>query len=76
MKYGKLFYDSELDRVNVSFGNGLYGDGFHCGDTFEIYNPENSQWEWQRLEYSHSDEEWFFVETGSIPAGIEIRIDA
>ena len=38
MKYGKLFYDGQLDRINVWFEDGSYGDGFHCGEILETYS--------------------------------------
>ena len=74
MKYGRLFYDGELGRINVVFEDKSYGDGFHCGDILEAYNPKNRSWELRRLEYDHNRDKWFFVGFGSIPVSTEIRM--
>ena len=74
MKRGKLFYDGELDRINVRFDNGGYGDGFRCGDVIEAYNPQRDRWESRRLEYDGARDEWYFVGFGAIPIGTEIRM--
>ena len=74
MKYGRLFYDGQLDHINVRFKDGSYGDGFHCGDVLETYNPTNGGWEQRRLEYDDNRDEWFFVGFGSIPVSTVIRM--
>ena len=76
MKHGKLFYGGELDRINVSFEGSGYGEGFHCGDVLETYNPQSGLWEERRLEYDHGRDEWYFVGVGAIPVGTEIRVNA
>lgn len=74
MKYGKLFYDFELDRINIAFEDGGYGDGFHSGDILDVYDPQDGHWKERRLEYDHSRDEWYFAGFAVIPAGAEIRI--
>lgn len=73
MKYGKLFFDDEIERVNVHWEDGSYGDGFHCGEVLDAYIPVKGTWEPYRIEYDHAEKEWYFVGLGSIPVCTEIR---
>lgn len=77
MKYGKIFVDSEIDRVNVHWDDGTYGDGYHCGEVVEIKVPAIGEWEKYRIEYNHEQQAWYFAGMpkayGNIPVGTEIR---
>lgn len=77
MKYGKIFVDTEIRRLNVHWEDGSYGDGFHCGEVVNIRVPEIGKWEHYRIEYNHSEQEWYFAglprKYGCIPVDTEIR---
>ncbi|MFI3228089.1 MAG: DUF5348 domain-containing protein [Clostridia bacterium] len=75
MKFGKLFYDSEINRVNISFYKGGYGYGYHCGDIINARIPTSTDFKKYRIEYDASKQEWYFVGLGSIPAGTEVSIE-
>lgn len=75
MKFGNLFYDTEINRVNVSWADGSYGDGYHCGDVIKVRRPEDTEFRYLRLEYDHGEKEWYFSGVGEIPFGTEVRVD-
>lgn len=73
MKYGELFYDSEIGRINAQWEDGSYGDGYHCGDILEVRRPSDAAFAQLRLEYDESRDEWHFIGAGAIPCGTEVR---
>lgn len=69
MKYGKLFYDNKLNRMNVHWDDGSDGKGFHCGEVIFARIPALGTWDYYRIEHNG---DWYFFEYGDIPVGTEI----
>ena len=80
---GKLFYDTELERVNISFDDGTYHDGLRCGDCLEFRTVDFSKsrlgdekWVPTRIEYDHTEKEWYLDGldgSGEIPVDNVVR---
>jgi len=77
-KIGKLFFDTETQRIDIKFEDGTYYGGLHCGETLDYLR--NNQWtnhEWiqTRIE-SDVDGEWYLVglyDGGMIPCENTVR---
>jgi hypothetical protein len=72
MKYGKLIYDNDSNRLDVLFDDGSTLGGFHCGNCLDI--QLDSKWIPTRVEY---DKDWHLYrlyQSGQIPVGLEVRV--
>lgn len=58
MKEGRLGYNPENDRYGLLISDLWEHDGFHCGDTLEVW--QDDQWVPARMEY---DDGWYLVGT-------------
>ncbi len=59
MKEGHLFYNSSIDRFDITFkDDDIYG-GLNCGECFDVYII--GEWLSTRIEYSHSKQAWYLV---------------
>ena len=80
MKIGSLYYDNSTGRMYITFEDGTYSDGLHCGDTLEALKDNqwtNATWLPTRVEYDHAVKEWYLVglcAAGDIPVGQIVRI--
>ena len=62
MRNGTLFYNAELDRMDIAFSGGHY-DGTHCGECLDvnIYGA----WIPVRMEYDGPRCEWYLIGRGN-----------
>lgn len=58
MRQGKLFYNTELERMDIAFSDGHY-NGIHCGECFDIMVYDT--WVPVRMEYDHARREWYLI---------------
>ena len=73
---GILGYNSQNDRYGLLVADLWEVDGFHCGDTLEIWNYETEQWIPTRMEMLYPDV-WYLVGTeyrGTALEGLKVRI--
>lgn len=74
MKYGKLIYNGEFNRLYVLLDNDSTLGGLHCGDCLEVML--DNKWIPARVEY---DEDWYLSGIclgGRIPVGLSVRVCA
>lgn len=74
MKYGKLIYNGEFNRLDVLLDNDSTIGGLHCGDCLEVML--DCKWIPTRVEY---DEDWYLSGiclSGRIPVGLNVRVCA
>jgi len=78
MKIGSLYYDNSTERMYITFEDGSYSDGLHCGETLEALKDNqwtNATWVQTRIE-ADVDSEWYLVglcNGGEIPVGQIVR---
>jgi hypothetical protein len=62
MRQGTLFYNAELDRMDIAFSDGYY-NGIHCGECLDmrIYGA----WVPVRMEYDHYRRTWYLIGRGN-----------
>lgn len=73
-KEGRLFYNSQFDRIDIQFDDHSTYGGLHCGDCFEI--REGYKWSPVRIELGS---DWWYLEDENehkldINFGSEVRI--
>lgn len=73
---GLLGYNSRNDRYGLLVMDLWEIEGFHCGDTFEVWDSESDQWIPTRIEMRWKNE-WYLVDTpysGTDLEGLKVRI--
>lgn len=73
---GIMGYNSKNDRYGLLVMDLWEIDGFHCGDTLEVWDSESEQWTPTRIEM-HYKNEWYLVGTpysGTDLEGLKIRV--
>ena len=73
---GLLGYNSRNDRYGLLVMDLWEIEGFHCGDTLEVWDSESDQWIPTRIEMRWKDE-WYLVGTeysGTDLEGLKVRI--
>lgn len=73
---GLLGYNSRNDRYGLLVMNLWEIEGFHCGDTLEVWDSESDQWIPTRIEMRWKNE-WYLVGTeysGTALEGLKVRI--
>lgn len=73
---GILGYNSLNDRYGLLVCDLWKIEGFHCGDTLEIWDSEREQWLPTRIEMSWKNE-WYLAGTvlrGQALEGLKVRI--
>ena len=58
MKQGALVYDKASGRYDIRSGLDEYYGGWHCGQTFEVFDGE--QWQATRIEMN-LHQKWYLV---------------
>lgn len=84
MLMGIMGYNSQNDRYGLLVMDLWEIDGFHCGDTFEVWDSENEQWIATRMEMHWNssfqpkrNDGWYLVGTpysGTALEGLKIRV--
>lgn len=77
MMKGILGYNSQNDRYGLLVMDLWEIEGFHCGQTLEVWNSEAEKWIPTRMEM-HYPNEWYLIGTeysGTALEGLTIRID-
>ena len=73
---GLLGYNSRNDRYGLLVMDLWEIEGFHCGDTLEVWDSESDQWSPTRIEMRWKNE-WYLVGTeysGTALEGLKVRI--
>ena len=73
---GILGYNSSNDRYGLLVMDLWEIEGFHCGDTLEVWDSESDQWIPTRIEMRWKNE-WYLVDTpysGTDLEGLKVRI--
>lgn len=73
---GLLGYNSRNDRYGLLVMDLWEIEGFHCGDTLEVWDSESDQWIPTRIEMRWKNE-WYLVDTpysGTDLEGLKVRI--
>ena len=73
---GIMGYNSKNGRYGLLIMDLWEIDGFHCGDTLEVWDSESEQWTPTRIEMRHKNE-WYLVDTpysGTALEGLKIRV--
>ena len=73
---GLLGYNSRNDRYGLLVMDLWEIEGFHCGDTLEVWDSESDQWIPTRIEMRWNNE-WYLVGTeysGTALEGLKVRI--
>lgn len=76
MTTGILGYNRQNDRYGLLVMDLWENEGFHCGETFEVWDSEGEQWIATRMEM-HYPNEWYLVGTpysGSDLEGLKVRV--
>jgi hypothetical protein len=71
MKYGKLIFSREENRLDILSEDGSLLGGLHCGDRLDVL--VDHKWTPTRVEYDH---DWYLFglyPSGQIPVGLEVR---
>lgn len=74
---GILGYNSQNGRYGLLVMDLWEIDGFHCGETMEVWDSEQEQWIPTRIEMSWKDE-WYLVGTsfsGQDLEGLTVRVN-
>lgn len=84
MLMGIMGYNSQNDRYGLLVMDLWEIDGFHCGDTLEVWDSENEQWIATRMEMHWNssfqpkrNDGWYLVGTpysGIALEGLKIRV--
>lgn len=73
---GILSYNSSNDRYGLLVMDLWEIEGFHCGDTLEVWDNESEKWIPTRMEMRWKNE-WYLVNTkysGTALEGLKVRI--
>ena len=73
---GILGYNTSNDRYGLLVSDLWEIDGFHCGETLEVWDYEQEQWQPTRMEM-HYTNEWYLVGTpfkGQALEGLRVRV--
>lgn len=73
---GILGYNSSNDRYGLLVCDLWEIDGFHCGETLDVWDYDNEQWIPTRMEMKWN-EGWYLVDThfsGSDLEGLRVRV--
>lgn len=73
---GILGYNSSNDRYGLLVCDLWEIDGFHCGETLEVWDYEQEQWKPTRMEM-HYPNKWYLVGTeysGQALEGLRVRV--
>ncbi len=73
---GILGYNSSNDRYGLLVSDLWEIDGFHCGETLEVWDYEQEQWTPTRMEMRYPNE-WYLVGTpfsGQALEGLRVRV--
>jgi len=76
MTIGRMGYNSNNDRYGLLVMDLWEIEGFHCGDTLEVWNSDTEQWIPTRMEMRWKNE-WYLVDTpysGSDLEGLKVRV--
>ncbi|MBQ1388000.1 MAG: DUF5348 domain-containing protein [Clostridia bacterium] len=74
---GILGYNVKNDRFGLLVMDLWKIDGFHCGDTFEVWIYDTEEWKEDRLEFDWVRNEWYLVNlglSGDYLCGLKIRV--
>ena len=77
MTTGRMGYNSDNDRYGLLVMDLWEIEGFHCGDTLEVWNSDTEQWLPTRMEMRWKNE-WYLVDTpysGSALEGLTVRVN-
>lgn len=87
MIIGRMGYNSQNDRYGLLVMDLWEIEGFHCGDTLEVWNSEKEQWIPTRMEMYYQpsafqfpknrNDGWYLVGTeysGTALEGLKVRI--
>lgn len=70
MQEGKMFYNRQLDRMDIRFKNGSTYGGLHCGETMDA--KINDIWVPTRIEMSR---DWYLIGLKGLELdGMTVRI--
>lgn len=58
---GILGYNAKTDRFGMLVMDLWKIDGFHCGNTLEVWNYDSEEWIEDRIEYDLERKEWYLV---------------
>lgn len=73
---GILGYNSSNDRYGLLVSDLWEIDGFHCGETLDLWDYEQERWIPTRMEM-HYPNEWYLVGTpyqGAALEGLRVRV--
>lgn len=73
---GRMGYNSDNDRYGLLVMDLWKIEGFHCGDTLEVWNSDTEQWIPTRMEMRWKNE-WYLVDTpysGTDLEGLKVRV--
>lgn len=73
---GILGYNSHNDRYGLLVCDLWEIDGFHCGETLDVWDYDKEQWKPTRMEMSWN-KGWYLVDTdycGSDLEGLRVRV--
>jgi hypothetical protein len=59
MRDGILIYDPKQERMEIRFSIDEFYGGLHCGECLDVYI--NGNWQPARIEFNHSDKDWYLV---------------
>ena len=71
-RYGLLVMDLWVTFTNLYIFIVAEIEGFHCGQTLEVWNSEAEKWIPTRMEM-HYPNEWYLI--GTALEGLTVRID-
>ena len=70
---GLLGYNSRNDRYGLLVMDLWEIEGFHCGDTLEVWDSESDQWIPTRIEMRWKNE-WYLVGTEYSGTALELSL--
>ena len=73
---GILGYNTANDRYGLHVCDLWENEGFHCGDTLEVWDGDREEWIPTRMEM-HYPNEWYLVGTpfsGQALEGLRVRV--
>ena len=86
MKKGRMGYNSHNDRYGLLISDLWEIEGFHCGDTLEVWDSDKEQWIPTRMEMYYQppsfpkkrNDGWYLVGTeysGTSLEGLIVRVN-
>ena len=76
MLMGRLGYNHHNGRYGILVSDLWEMDGFHCGETLEVWDWEKEEWIPTQMEMTW-EKEWYLVDTpyrGSDLEGLKVRV--